>query len=50
MVKQSIEAFHQHDLKKASEVKKLEDDMDGLFEAVKVELIPIVHPYHLPIF
>lgn len=43
MVKQSIEAFHQHDLKKASEVKKLEDDMDGLFEEVKVELIQIVN-------
>ena len=37
MVKQSIEAFHQHDL------KKLEDDMDGLFEEVKVELIQIVN-------
>lgn len=43
MVKQSIEAFHQHDLKKALEVKKLEDDMDGLFEEVKVELIQIVN-------
>ena len=43
MVKQSIEAFNQHDLKKASEVKKLEDDMDGLFEEVKVELIQIVN-------
>lgn len=43
MVKQSIEAFHQHDLKKASKVKKLEDDMDGLFEEVKVELIQIVN-------
>ena len=30
-------------LKKASEVKKLEDDMDGLFEEVKVELIQIVN-------
>ncbi len=43
MVKESIEAFHEHDLKKASEVKKLEDDMDGLFEEVKVELIQIVN-------
>lgn len=42
MVKGAIEAFHEHDLKKTKEIKKMEDKMDGLFEEVKVELIQIV--------
>ena len=42
MVKGAIEAFHEHDLKKTKEIKKMEDKMDGLFEEVKVELVQIV--------
>ena len=41
MVKGAIEAFHEHDLKKTKEIKKMEDKMDGLFEEVKVELVQI---------
>lgn len=43
MVKGSIEAFHEHDLKKAAKIKELESQMDGLFEDVKVELVQIVN-------
>ena len=39
----SIEAFHEHDLKKAAKIKELESQMDGLFEDVKVELVQIVN-------
>lgn len=42
MVRQSVEAFHHHDLEKASQVKKLDEEMDGLFKEVKVELTQIV--------
>ena len=42
MVKGAIEAFHEHDLKKTKEIKKMEDKMAGLFEEVKVELVQIV--------
>ena len=42
MVKGAIEAFHEHDLKKTKEIKKMEDKMDRLFEEVKVELVQIV--------
>lgn len=42
MVKGAIEAFHEHDLKKTKEIKKMEDKMDGLFEEVKIELVQIV--------
>lgn len=43
MVKGAVEAFHEHDLKKASKIKELEKQMDRLFEAVKVELVQIVN-------
>lgn len=42
MVKGAIEAFHEHDLNKAAKIKELENQMDGLFEEVKVELTHIV--------
>lgn len=43
MVKGSIEAFHEHDLKKANQIKELENQMNRLFEEVKVELVQIVN-------
>lgn len=46
MVRGALDAFHQHDLQKASEIKKLEDQMDGLFAEVKVELVQIVNEAH----
>lgn len=43
MVRGAVEAFHEHDLKKALKIKELEKQMDRLFEAVKVELVQIVN-------
>lgn len=43
MVKGSIDAFHEHDLNKATQIKELENQMDRLFEEVKVELVQIVN-------
>lgn len=46
MVRGALDAFHHHDLRKAAEIKKMEDQMDGLFAQVKVELVQIVNESH----
>ncbi len=42
MVTKALNAFHEHDVMKAKEVKKTDQEMDRLFDNVKNELIKIV--------
>lgn len=42
MVKESLDAFHQHDLKHALEVKKMDIKMDELFDQVKKDIIQMI--------
>ena len=42
MVTSALNAFHEHDIQKANEVKKQDKEMDQLFEDVKLELVRIV--------
>lgn len=42
MVTKALNAFHEHDVVKAKEVKKTDQEMDRLFDNVKNELIKIV--------
>ena len=42
MVKESLDAFHQHDLKHALEVKKMDIKMDELFDQVKEDIIQMI--------
>ena len=42
MVELAVAAFHEHDLQKGAEVKKMDDKMDALFDEVKQELVAIV--------
>lgn len=42
MVTDALDAFHEHDIQKAKEVKKRDQQMDQLFEEVKTDLVNIV--------
>ncbi len=42
MVKEALDAFHQHDLKHALEVKKMDIKMDELFDQVKEDIIQMI--------
>lgn len=42
MVKESLDAFHHHDLNQAKKVKQMDFEMNRLFDEVKNELINIV--------
>ena len=42
MVKESLDAFHQHDLNHALEVKKMDIKMDELFDQVKKDIIQMI--------
>ena len=42
MVKEALDAFHQHDLNHALEVKKMDIKMDELFDQVKKDIIQMI--------
>ena len=42
MVKEALDAFHQHDLNHALEVKKMDIKMDELFDQVKEDIIQMI--------
>ena len=42
MVKESLDAFHHHDLKHALKVKDMDQEMDRLFEKVRADIVQMI--------